>query len=40
METCLQLSVTFPNDVHHVPKGKSSRHFSELLVPFLKRIKE
>ena len=31
---------TFPNDVHHVPKGKSSRHFSELLVPFLKGIKE
>ena len=30
----------FPNDVHHVPKGKSSRHFSELLVPFLKGIKE
>ena len=31
---------TFPNDIHHVPKGKSSRHFSELLVPFLKGIKE
>ena len=36
---CL-LRNTFPNNVHHVPKDKSSRHFSQLLLPLWKGIKE